>query len=209
MEGNASVLRDTGDPTRAITNSDQEVSDEGLKARGAVARMILNLCRAICFLPWSFAVGGCIVLLPGQLDHIAFRPGHGYIGDFNLTGIRRFSHLAEYGFYYASFFATGVGAMVWLYPTNGFLVLAGLAIQFVQTWQSFTLDPSIPLGTNDQQSIAILASTLWLRDSMLVIKRLENEYYLDGGNLAFDDSDSAEARSQSRELDALAEDDMD
>ena len=200
------MIRDLDDPTPAISNRNQEISDEGLK-ESAVTRVLWSLCRAVCFLPWCFGVGACIVLFPNQLDQLVFHPGYGYIDD-NLTGIRRFSHLAEYGFYYASFFATGVGAMVWFYPTNGFLVLAGLVIQFVQTWQAFTLDPSIPLGTNDQQSIAILASNLWLKDSMLVIKRLENGYYIDAGN-DFGDSDPVAASSQSSELGALVEGDTD
>ncbi|KAF8964251.1 hypothetical protein BDZ97DRAFT_1817203, partial [Flammula alnicola] len=89
--------------------------------------------RLVCFLPWCVAVGGALILSPDHLEYIAFGPG--YIEP--QSGIRRYSHWAEYGFQHVVAFLAFIGAVVWLFPTLGLLIIGGLLAQFCWAWHSF------------------------------------------------------------------------
>ena len=129
--------------------------------------------RLVCFLPWCVAVGGALLFSPEHLELLAFRTG--YLEA--LSGIRRYSHWAEYGFQHIAAFFTFLGVLTWMRPTAGFLCIGGLMAQFCWAWHTFLLDRNIPLGEDDRQTVYLLATSTWLKDTTIKIRKIGDSYY--------------------------------
>jgi len=130
--------------------------------------------RVLCFIPWCVAVGGALTLAPSSLEKLAF--GTGYIEP--LTGIRRYSHWATYGFQHVVAFLTFIGAILWVFPNFGYLILGGLLAQFCFEWHGFLEDTTIPLGQDDHQTVYLLATTTWMNhDKSVNIRKIDDNYY--------------------------------
>lgn len=127
----------------------------------------------ICFLPWCIAVGGALILSPENLESLAFRSG--YLP--SVSGIRRYSHWAQYGYQHIVAFLTAVGAITWMFPTIGVMAIGALLAQFCIAWHSFLFDRNIPLGEDDRQTVYILMTTTWFNDSSIGIKKVGDAYY--------------------------------
>jgi hypothetical protein len=130
--------------------------------------------RLVCFLPWCAAVGGALILSPEHLEFVAFHPG--YIE--SLSGIRRYAYWAEYGYQHIVIFLGVLAIFTWFHPNIGFVVLGGLLAQFCMAWHRFLPDPNTPLGDDDQQSVFLLATTSWLNDTPIGIRKIGEFYYL-------------------------------
>jgi hypothetical protein len=130
--------------------------------------------RLICFLPWCIAVGGALILSPDHLEFIAFRTG--YLEA--LSGIHRYSHFAEYGFHHVVTFLTFLGMVTWIAPSAGLLCIGGLMAQFCWAWHSFLVDRNIPLGQDDRQTVYLLATSTWLNDTTVNIRKIDDLYYV-------------------------------
>ncbi|KAF9474019.1 hypothetical protein BDN70DRAFT_345244 [Pholiota conissans] len=129
--------------------------------------------RVVFFLPWCVTVGGALILSPDHVEYVVFQSG--YIEP--LCGIRRFSHFAEYGFQHIVAFLTFLGLVTWVAPTAGFLCIGGLMAQFCWTWHSFLVDYTIPLGEDDQQTVYLLATSTWLNDTTVDLRKVGHSYY--------------------------------
>ncbi|KIM43049.1 hypothetical protein M413DRAFT_26253 [Hebeloma cylindrosporum] len=129
--------------------------------------------RVICFLPWCIAVGGALILAPENLESVAFRSG--YLP--SVSGIRRYSHWAQYGYHHIVAFLTALGAITWMFPTIGVMGMGALLAQFCIAWHSFLFDRNIPLGEDDRQTVYILMTTTWFNDSNIGIKKVGDAYY--------------------------------
>lgn len=129
--------------------------------------------RLICFPPWCVAVGGALLFSPEHLEPLAFRTG--YLGA--LYGIRRYAHWAEYGFQHIVAFLTFLGFITWLMPTVGLLCIGGLMAQFCWAWHTFLLDRNIPLGEDDRQTVYLLATSTWLKDTTVHIRKIGDSFY--------------------------------
>ncbi|KAF8817085.1 hypothetical protein BYT27DRAFT_7333009 [Phlegmacium glaucopus] len=138
-----------------------------------ISKLLGLAIRILCFLPWCIAVGGSLVLFPDHLEYIAFQTG--YI--VSPTGIRRFSHWAEYGMQHVIIFGAFLGLFVFILPTTGFLLIGGLLAQFYHVWNYFSLDRTVPLGTDDLQAVYLLATTHWLNETFPEIKKVDDHYY--------------------------------
>ncbi|KAJ3568049.1 hypothetical protein NP233_g5962 [Leucocoprinus birnbaumii] len=131
--------------------------------------------RMVLFLPWCIAVGGSIVLCPSKLDTITFRTG--YLEP--LFGIHRFAHWADRTFEHIVIFITFIGFLAWLSPVIG--VLAGCAVGALalNTWSGFRVDPNVPLGEDDKQSVYLSITKFWLADEFLNLRREDKGFLLD------------------------------
>ena len=138
-----------------------------------IFKLLSLIIRILCFLPWCIAVGGSLVLFPDHLEYFAFQTG--YLT--SPTGIDRFSHWAEYGMQHIVIFGTFLGLFTFVLPTAGFLLIGGLLAQFYHVWNYFSLDRTIPLGTDDLQTVYLLATTHWLNETSLDIKKIDDHYY--------------------------------
>lgn len=131
--------------------------------------------RVIFFLPWCIAVGGTIILCPSKLDGITFCTG--YLEP--LSGIHRFAHWADRTFEHVVIFFTFLGFLVWLNPTTGVLAGCSVGAFGLNAWYDFRLDPSIPLGEDDKQSVYLSITKFWLTDEFLNLRREGKGFLLD------------------------------
>lgn len=138
-----------------------------------ISNIFYLVIQILCFLPWCIAVGGALVLFPDHLEYLAFQTG--YVT--SPTGIRRFSHWAEYGLQHVVIFGAFLGLFVFIFPTTGFLLIGGLLAQFYHVWNYFSLDRTVPLGTDDLQTVYLLATTHWLNETSVEIKKVDDHYY--------------------------------
>jgi hypothetical protein len=51
----------------------------------------------------------------------------------------------------------------------------------VNAWHDFRLDPTVPLGEDDKQSVYLSITKFWLTDNFLNLRREKNGYVLDSG----------------------------
>ena len=138
-----------------------------------ISKLVRLVILIVCFLPWCIAVGGALVLFPDHLEYLAFQTGYVTLP----AGIRRFSHWAEYGMQHIVIFSAFLGLFVFVFRTTGFLLIGGLLAQFCHVWNRFSLDRTVPLGTDDLQTIYLLATTHWLNGTSLKIKKVDDHYY--------------------------------
>lgn len=158
----------------SIYETKSSIAELGLVLKSlTISKLFYLVVRILCFLPWCISVGGALVLFPDYLEYLAFQTG--YIS--SPTGIRRFSHWAEYGMQHVVIFCVFLGLFVFVSPTAGFLLIGGLLAQFYHVWNYFSLDRTIPLGTDDLQTVYLLATTHWLNGSCLDIKKVDDHYY--------------------------------
>jgi len=138
-----------------------------------------EVCKAVLrfsfFLPWCIAVGGSIVLCPDKLDTITFRTG--YLEP--LFGIHRFAHWADRAFEHIVIFLTFLGFLGWLNPLTGVLTGCAVAALALNAWCDFRLDPKVPLGKDDRQSIYLSVTRFWLTDEFLNLRREDKGFVLD------------------------------
>ncbi|KAL9710755.1 hypothetical protein Ac2012v2_006291 [Leucoagaricus gongylophorus] len=138
-----------------------------------------EVCKAVLrfsfFLPWCIAVGGSIVLCPDKLDTITFRTG--YLEP--LFGIHRFAHWADRAFEHIVIFLTFLGFLGWLNPLTGVLTGCAVAALALNAWCDFRLDPKVPLGKDDRQSIYLSVTRFWLTDEFLNLRREDKGFMLD------------------------------
>ena len=114
-----------------------------------------SITKAICFVPWCISVGGAMLLWPDKLELVTFEAG--YVD--SMQGIRRFAHWADVGYQFVMIFLAFLATILWALPVAaGATLFLGLATRFVYIWQGFRLDYSVPLGTDDQQSLYLLAT---------------------------------------------------
>ena len=167
------LLEKDNDPG-SFPNVSSPYESQSFIAKSLTISKIFHLViQIICFLPWCIAVGGALILFPDHLEYLAFQTG-----DLNSpTGIRRFSHWAEYGMQHVVIFGAFLGLFVFLFPTTGFLLIGGLLAQFYHVWSYFSLDRTVPLGTDDLQTVYLLATTQWLNGTSLDIKKVDDDYY--------------------------------
>jgi hypothetical protein len=138
-----------------------------------ISKIFYLAIQILCFLPWCIAVGGSLFLFPDHLEYLAFQTG--YLT--SPTGIRRYSHWAEYGLQHIVIFGTFLGLFVFLFPTTGFLLIGGLLAQFYHVWKYFSLDRTVPLGSDDLQTVYLLATTHWLNGTFVDIKKVDDDYF--------------------------------
>jgi hypothetical protein len=74
-------------------------------------------------------------------------------------------------------FGTFLGLFVFLFPNTGFLLIGGFLAQFYHVWNYFFLDRTVPLGTDDLQTVYLLATTQWLNGTFPDIKKVDDDYY--------------------------------
>ena len=74
-------------------------------------------------------------------------------------------------------FSAFLGLFVFICPTTGFLLVGGLFAQFYHVWNYFSLDRTVPLGTDDLQTVYLLATTHWLNGTFLDLKKVDDDYY--------------------------------
>jgi len=147
------------------------------------------VCKAILrvsfFLPWCIAVGGSIVLCPDKLDTITFHTG--YLEP--LSGIHRFAHWVDRAFEHIVIFFTFLGFLAWLNPMTGVLTGCAMVALALNAWYDFRLDPNVPLGKDDRQSIYLSITRFWLTDKFLNLRREDKEFVLDEMPGGADDSE--------------------
>ncbi|KAJ3518191.1 hypothetical protein NLJ89_g37 [Agrocybe chaxingu] len=132
--------------------------------------------KVMFFVPWCIAVGGSLALAPDHVDRIAF--GLGYLEP-PPTPIHRFSHWANYGLQHVSIFLALVAIIVYSFPSSGLVLCGGLLAQFSWEWHAFLADHTKSLGSDDRQTVHLLATTIWLNgDAPQVTKRGEDYYCL-------------------------------
>lgn len=49
--------------------------------------------------------------------------------------------------------------------------------QFFWAWHTFLLDRNIPLGEDDRQTVYLLATSTWLKDTTINIRKIGDSYY--------------------------------
>ena len=123
------------------------------------------ILRVLFFLPWCAAVGGALLLFPGYVESVAFRPG--YLE--SPKGIRRFAHWAECGQQHVTIFFACLVAAVWYNFAVGLSLTSIVMSRFVFVWHDFNLDKSIPLGEDDQQSLYLLVMGLASTDGSFIV----------------------------------------
>ena len=64
-----------------------------------------------------------------------------------------------------------------VFPTTGGLLIGGLLGQFYHVWSHFSLDLTVPLGTDDLQIVYLLATTHWLKGTSMYVKKIGDDYY--------------------------------
>lgn len=134
-----------------------------------------TVLRALLFLPWCIAVGGSIVLCPKGLDVITFHSG--YLEP--LFGIYRFAHWADHAFEHLVIFASFLGLLFWFVPAFGILVACAMGALSIGAWYDFRLDPSIPLGEDDRQSVYLSLTRFWMADEFLNLRRVKEGFVWD------------------------------
>lgn len=137
--------------------------------------VVMSILRMLLFLPWCIAVGGSIVLCPKGLDIITFHSG--YLEP--LSGIYRFAHWADHAFEHIVIFVCFTGFVFWLSPAFGFIVGCGMGAMVVNAWYDFRVDPGVPLGEDDRQSVYLGLTRFWMTDEFLNLRRVEGGFLLD------------------------------
>jgi hypothetical protein len=174
------LLEKDNDTSSFLTSSNPHITQRDelklLFKNLTLSKVVRLVIQILCFLPWCIAVGGALVLFPDHLEYLAFQTG--YVA--SPIGIRRFSHWAEYGLQHVVIFVTFLGLFVFVFPTIGFLLIGGLLAQFYHVWNYFSLDRTVPLGTDDLQAIYLLATTDWFNGASMGIKKVDDHYYLLG-----------------------------
>ncbi|KAF9459384.1 hypothetical protein BDZ94DRAFT_1324806 [Collybia nuda] len=135
--------------------------------------LIPNIMRVVIFLPWCVAVGGVILLCPKYLDLVAFGPG--YVE--TPRGIRRLAYWADSGMQHVGIFLAFLATIAWLLPMFGIILASGMVAQFVYAWYDFVVDPNVPLGADDRQTMYIVATQFGLSGNTNFSKK-ENNYFL-------------------------------
>lgn len=137
--------------------------------------VVTDILRTVLFLPWCIAVGGSIVLFPKGLDMITFRSG--YLEP--LSGIYRFAHWVDHAFEHVMIFVAFTGFIFWWSPAVGFVVGCAVVAIGVHAWYDFRLDPSVPLGEDDRQSVYLSLTKFWMTDEFLNLRRVKGGFLLD------------------------------
>ena len=113
------------------------------------------------------------MFIPDHLECLAFQTG--YLT--SPTGIRRYAHWAEYGLPHVVIFVAFLWLFVFVFPTTGSLLIGGLLGEFYHVWSYFSLDLTVPLGTDDLQTVYLLATTHWLKETSMYMKKIGDDYY--------------------------------
>ena len=113
------------------------------------------------------------MLFPDHLEYLAFQTG--YLT--SPTGIRRYAYWAEYGLEHIVIFVAFLSLFAFVFPTTGGLLIGGLLGQFYHVWSHFSLDLTVPLGTDDLQIVYLLATTHWLKGTSMYVKKIGDDYY--------------------------------
>jgi hypothetical protein len=145
-----------------------EAQDSASRERDVATTALI--ARILLFLPWCIAVGGCIVLLPSQLDLVAFQSG--YLSGPAGTGIRRFAYWADSAMQHVFIFLSFVLSFAWwccggmrAVAVVALMVAAGLAY----AWSDFRVDETIPLGVDDRQTMfKLMVNGLSVREGDIV-----------------------------------------
>ncbi|KAF8439736.1 hypothetical protein L210DRAFT_3540179 [Boletus edulis BED1] len=127
----------------------------------ALRTILVHVLRILLFLPWCAAVGGALLLFPGCVELVTFRPG--YLE--SPKGIRRFAHWAECGQQHVMIFLACLVAVLWYNPALGLSLTSIVVSRFVFVWHAFRVDENIPLGEDDQQSLYLVIMGLASTDS--------------------------------------------
>ncbi|KAG1738030.1 hypothetical protein EDB19DRAFT_923557 [Suillus lakei] len=145
--------------------------ESSLEERGSSQRILICILRVVLFVPWCAAVGGALLLFPQKLELVVFRPG--YLE--SLQGIRRFAHWADCAFHHAMIFFALVVALVWYKAAVFVPVACGLMSRFMYVWTGFQVDPKVPLGWDDRQSLFLLVKGTAFANQTVLIKGCEGE----------------------------------
>ncbi|PCH42826.1 hypothetical protein WOLCODRAFT_144225 [Wolfiporia cocos MD-104 SS10] len=152
--------------------------DSGVAAQRqplTVRRLSASFLRLLLFLPWCVAVGGTIIVAPRFLEHVAFAPG--YIRP--DTGTRRFGFWADCGIPHIVIFLATLAALAWWDLRDGVAVAAAVAAGFMYAWRDFRPDFSVPLGSDDRQSIYLVVTKVYLKEGFVMRSSIDRK---DTGN---------------------------
>lgn len=134
-----------------------------------------SILRMLLFLPWCIAVGGSIILFPNGLDIITFRSG--FLDP--LSGIYRFAHWVDHAFEHIIIFVSFAGLVCWLNPAFGCVAGCAMGAMVFNAWHDFRLDPTVPLGEDDRQSVYLSVTRFWMSDDFLNLRRMKGGFLLD------------------------------
>ncbi|KAF7421242.1 hypothetical protein PC9H_011763 [Pleurotus ostreatus] len=133
------------------------------------------IIKVLFFLPWCALVGGTILLAPEYLEQVTFCTGY---TSSPLTPIHRFAHWSEYAPTHVLSFFVFLGSVVWWNLPLGLLLFSGVTAQIIMTWSEFAVDPNVPLGEDDKQTLYILAEKLAFGgEASMGVKCLGSKYY--------------------------------
>ncbi|KAG9217608.1 hypothetical protein CCMSSC00406_0010427 [Pleurotus cornucopiae] len=133
------------------------------------------IIKVLCFLPWCALVGGTILLAPEYLEQVTFCTGY---TPSPSTPIHRFAHWSEYAATHILSFVVLLGSVVWWNLPLGLLLFSGVTAQIVMTWSEFVVDPNVPLGEDDQQTLYVLAKKFAFGGAAsMEVKCLGSKYY--------------------------------
>ncbi|CCM01682.1 uncharacterized protein FIBRA_03746 [Fibroporia radiculosa] len=133
-----------------------------LSGSWTINAVVILLSQVVLFLPWCIGVGGTILFSPAHLSIVASGSGH----MLSEKGSRRFAYWAHCAEAHIVIFLGFVGSLVYLNPYAGTaLIAAGLA-RFVYVWHDFQVDLSVPLGVDDQQSVYLVVTKMYLQDGV-------------------------------------------
>ncbi|KAG6864404.1 hypothetical protein C0991_009729 [Blastosporella zonata] len=131
--------------------------------------------RFIFFLPWCVIAGASILLFPTNLETVIFRPG--YVT--SPQGIYRYAFWTEVSKELVSIFVASVFIVWYFFPKLGLLVICAVVAQFVYAWQGFKLNPKIPLGKDDRQSLYYVLNQYVSGDTVLGgLREEEDGFYM-------------------------------
>ena len=164
---------DNGPGSNPIVSNLHDETQSSIAKSLMISDIFHLVIQILCFLPWCIAVGGALVLFPDHLEYLAFQTG--YLT--SPTGIRRYAYWAEYCLEHVVIFVTFLSLFAFVFPTTGGLLIGGLLGQFYHVWSYFSLDLTVPLGTDDLQTVYLLATTYWLKDTFIDMKKIDDEYY--------------------------------
>ncbi|EGO03097.1 hypothetical protein SERLA73DRAFT_158717 [Serpula lacrymans var. lacrymans S7.3] len=131
---------------------------------------IILACKLICFIPWCISVGGAIVLFPNHMELVAFTPG--YLS--SPKGLRRFAHWADCAYHHIMIFLSVVVVLTWYNPQLGVSLGGAVSARALYVWNNFSIDKTIPLGEDDQQSLYLIMTDSAFNDDRVIIGRSPN-----------------------------------
>lgn len=151
-----------------------------------IEEVLPTLMRVVFFLPWCVLVGATIVLVPQQLELVAFSPGYTP----PQRGIHRFAYWAEYGSQFVVIFLGAATLSSWWCPIEVGMVLFGAVLAlFVGSWGDFEVDVGKPLGDDDRQSVWVI---LRYGGSLRIKRNGEDGFVVDPDGNAEEDEDEEE-----------------